>query len=213
MASQLQIYNDALLMCGERFLGSLTENREPRRLLDNVWSGGGVKFCLEQGQWIFAMAGCRIDYDPSISPTFGYNCAFQKPDDWLLTSAVCSDEFFNQPLTRYTDEGGFWYTDLQTIYVKYVSILPNYGMNLGAWPESFNKYVVSYFASRIIRRISQSEVEEQRIIQMTAQLLKEAKSASAMAGPTKFPPPGNWSRSRMRNGMRRDGGNTGGNPY
>ena len=49
MADKLSLFNGALLICGERFLSSLTENREPRHLLDNVWSNGGVKACLEQG--------------------------------------------------------------------------------------------------------------------------------------------------------------------
>jgi len=213
MTTQLQLYNDALLIVGERALASLTENREPRRLLDQVWSGGGVKFCLEQGQWFFAMCSGMLDYDTTIVPTFGYNYAFKKPDDWLLTSAVCSDEFFREPLTRYSDEAGFWYTDLQTIYVKYVSILPNYGMNIGAWPEAFNKYVAAYFASRICNKITQDENKTKLIEADCDRLLKDAKSASAMTQPTKFPAPGNWTRSRMRNGMNRDGGNTSGNLY
>lgn len=213
MTTQLNLYNDALLICGERFLASLTENREPRRLLDQVWSGGGVKHCLEQGQWFFAMNAIMIDFDPSIAPTFGYSCAFGKPDDWLSTSAVCSDEFFREPLTRYADEALFWYSDIQTIYVKYVSLLPNFGMNLNKWPESFNKYVAAYFASRIILKLSNSDAQTEKIEKMADQLLKEAKGASAMTQPTKFPAPGNWTRSRMRNGMNRDGGNTSGNLY
>lgn len=81
MTTQLDIYNGALLHCGERFLASLTEQREPRRLLDRVWSSNGVKTCLEQGQWNFAMRTIQIDYDPSIAPSFGYARAFQKPND------------------------------------------------------------------------------------------------------------------------------------
>jgi len=35
--SRLKLYNDALTACGESHLASLTEDREPRRLLDHVW--------------------------------------------------------------------------------------------------------------------------------------------------------------------------------
>jgi hypothetical protein len=39
-ASKLKLYNDALGILGERRLASLTENREPRRVLDEVWDAG-----------------------------------------------------------------------------------------------------------------------------------------------------------------------------
>jgi hypothetical protein len=119
--TKLTLYNDALLLCGERFLASLTEEREPRRLLDRAWDGGAVRACLEMGQWGFAMRTIQLDYDSGIQPDFGYARAFVKPTDWVLTSGLCSDEFFRSPLTRYTDEAGYWYSDLDTIYVRYVS--------------------------------------------------------------------------------------------
>ena len=40
MITRLQLYNSALLLLGERNLASLSENREPRRLLDHVWDTG-----------------------------------------------------------------------------------------------------------------------------------------------------------------------------
>ena len=55
MTDRLSLYNDALLLCGERALTSLSEDREPRRLLDQIWNSGGVNVCLAEGQWFFAM--------------------------------------------------------------------------------------------------------------------------------------------------------------
>lgn len=210
MASQLGIYNGALLLCGERFLGSLTEEREPRRLLDHVWSENGVKTCLENGQWTFAMRSVQIDYDPSVEPDFGYSRAFQKPSDWVVTSSVCVDEFFRSPQTRYVDEAGYWYSDVDTLFVRFVSSGANYGMNLGAWPDSFTEYVKAHFASKIILKLSNSETEEERIYKLAEHLKRVAKNKSAMAEPTTFPARGTWSNSRNRFPNRRDGGgNTG----
>ena len=73
MTDRLSIYNDALLLCGERGLASLTENTEPRRLLDQVWNNEGVIKCLELGQWHFAMRGVQVDYDPDLEPSYGYS--------------------------------------------------------------------------------------------------------------------------------------------
>ena len=211
MTTQLDIYNGCLLHCGERFLASLTENREPRRLLDHVWSTGGVKACLEKGQWNFAMRTVQIDYDTSIEPSFGYTRAFQKPSDWVLTSAVCSDEFFTSPLIRHVDETGYWYADLDTIYVRMVSNLDSYGMSLNDWPDSFREYVEAYFAYRIIGRMTNSESETDRLKKLSEKLLKTAKSRAAMAEPTSFPARGAWGRARNRFPNRRDGGNFTGN--
>ena len=220
MSDRLSLYNDALLLCGERSLASLTENREPRYLLDQVWEHNGVTFCLEQGQWFFAMRTAQTDYDPDVEPPFGYNRAFSKPVDWVLTSSLCSDEFFREPLTRYTDEAGYWYSDLDTIYVRYVSNDEADGLNLAGWPESFHQYVAAYFASLVILKISN---DDRRVAILTnptnprASLLGRrlllAKSRCAMAEPTKFAAQGNWSSSRLGGWPRRnwDGGNTGGN--
>ena len=211
MADQLSIYNGALLIIGERFLASLTEEREPRRLLDFIWSDNGVKECLEAGQWNFAMRSSQIDYDPAVEPDWGYNRAFSKPDDWVLTSAVCADEFFRSPLTRYVDEAGYWYSDLDTIFVRYVSSSVSYGMDMGLWPEAFTKYVQAHFASRIIMRMSNSESEHERVRKFKEKQLLEARNRSAMTGPTAFSARGNWSLSRNRFPNRRDGGGTTGN--
>jgi len=78
MATKLGLFNGALLMLGERSLATLTENREPRRLLDIVWDGGGVRTCLEAGIWNFAVRAARIEYDPSAEPGFGLDRAFTK---------------------------------------------------------------------------------------------------------------------------------------
>lgn len=209
MTDRLSLYNDALMLCGERFLASLTEEREPRRLLDQVWGSGAVNSCLEEAQWFFAMRTIQIDYDPGIQPSFGYNRGFVKPVDWLETSSVCSDEFFRNPLTRYTDESGYWYAELDTIYVRYISNDLAYGNNLSLWPDSFRLFVVAYLASEIIVKITNSEDKYAQMVALKDKRLKHAKNRAAMALPTSFPAQGSWTRSRMRYGGNRDGGNSG----
>lgn len=210
-APQLDLYNDALLACGERFLGSLTENREPRRLLDQVWASGGVQWVLERGQWNFATRSQQLDYDSSVLPGFGYYRAFDKPDDYCCTRAVCSDEYMREPLTRYVDEGGYWYADLETIYVRFVSNDPAYGMNLGIWPQTFHDCVAMHFASKIVRKLTNDASEEARIEAKRDYMLKVAKNSSAQQEPPQFPAVGTWSRARNRFPNRRDGGNSGNN--
>lgn len=208
---QLSLYNRALLGIGQRFLGSLDEEVESRRLLDQVWSDGAVDACLEMGQWYFAMRTIRLDYDPSFEPDFGYRRVFTKPTDWVLTSAVCEEEFFRVPLTRYVDEAGYWYADLDAIYVKYVSNDPTFGGTIATWPKSFYNYVAAYLAGEIIDKLTDDETKIKKAIEMRDRLLMEAKNRALMAMPTQFPAQGSWTRARQRFLNRRDGGNTSGN--
>lgn len=217
-ATRLSLYNDALLLCGERALANLTEAREPRYLLDQVWNNNGVDECLEEGQWNFAMRTIQIDYDPDIEPPFGYARAFGKPSDWILTSAVCSDEFFRVPLLQYSDEAGYWYADIDSIFVKHVSNDSDYGGDLSKWPRSFTEFVVAHFASKIVLKLSNSEAAKRLAINpenprhsVRGRALTNAKSRCAMAGPTQFEAQGNWTQARMRGGYRRDGGPSSGN--
>lgn len=205
--SRLKLYNDALTICGERHLASLTEEREPRRLLDHVWDNDGVDACLERGQWKFAMRAVRVDFDANVTPDFGYRRAFSKPSDWVLTSAFCYDEFFDVPITRYSDESDYWYADVDEVFIKYVSNDDAFGNDLSLWPATFSDYVAAHFATKIIMKLTSDEKKRDSVIKWEIRQLKLAKSNDAMAGPQKFPAPGNFVNSRYRLGSRRDRGN------
>ena len=45
---KLSVYNNALILIGERTLTALTENREPRRLLDSSFDFDAINYCLEE---------------------------------------------------------------------------------------------------------------------------------------------------------------------
>ncbi len=201
--TRLKIYNGALLLCGERQIASLTVNEEGRRLLDNVWNDGGVQYCLEEGQWRFAMCTSKFAYDTAITPQFGLRRAFAKPTDYVNTSAVCQDEYFKVPLLNYADEVGFWFADLDEIYVKYVSNADGYGMNFAGWPTSFTEFVKAYFAWKISPKLPGGTALTEKLWSTTnpkrgilPNALLIAKNRDAMAGPTTFPAVGGWIRSR-----------------
>lgn len=223
--NRLSVYNSALMLCGERSLGSLSEDREPRRLLDQVWSGtaggggNGVDWCLEQGQWWFAMRTVMIDKDPDFTRQFGYVNSFDKPTDWIATSALCSDEYFRMPLINYADERDAWYADITPIYVKYISNDAAYGNDLSRWPATFQDFVATYLASRIISKMAGDRTAQQGVImgppgQPEKGLLMinmhRARSNAAMTQPTQMIAQGRWTRARQgTRGGRNDRGNPG----
>lgn len=215
--TRLGLYNGALLLCQSRALASLTENREPRYLLDQVWQDGGVRACLEEGQWRFARRSARLDYDPAVEPDWGPRRAFSKPTDWVATSAVCSDEYLKMPLIQYKDEAQYIFADLDEIYVTYVSDDDNYGNNLAAWPPSFTEFVKAYFASKVVGKLSNDKAIIDKIIHPRTGILDRykltAKNRDAQADPPKPLAQGSWSRARQGagswNGPMGDGGSSG----
>lgn len=218
MTTRLRIYNGALLLCGESALQTLNDNVESRHLLDLVWNDEGVRFCLEQAQWHFAMRFSQFDYNPSIEPDFGYSRGFDKPDDWVSTSGVWEDDRMQTPLTQYADEVNYWFCDRDVIYVRYVSDHADFGLDLGKWPSTFTDYVKAYFASRICHKLTNAsslrtflfgpEGREDKGYVNRALLI--AKNKSAMTQPATFPSRGTWAAARHRGSSGRpwrDGGN------
>jgi len=192
---QLGLYNQALYLLGERSLASLTENREPRRILDVVWRGA-VKFCLEQGQWKFALRTSKLTYSTDVIPTFGYSRAFERPTDCVHLSKMCSDEYLQTPLLRYVEEAGWWFADLDDIYVSYVSDSLDFGNDYASWPETFSTYVATYLAAQSGLRINQSERTVEKLEKELKKVKRDALSKDAMQGSTQFLPTGSWVTSR-----------------
>lgn len=208
-ATRLSLYNDALLLCGERRLASLSEGREPRYLLDQVWDNGVIDYCLEQGLWNFAMRTVMVEYSPSVEPPFGYRRAFDKPTDYIRTAAFCSDGFFQVPLLQYVDEANFWFTNLDVIYVRYVSNDSSYGADLGKWPRTFERFVSAQMAADIVTKITQDEAKQAKVDKKCKDALLTARNVDAMNEPSARPPAGAWLSARSRGGTRSDGGNSG----
>lgn len=206
MATQLGLYNEALRLLGERRLASLSENREPRRVLDDIWNDGAMKYCLEQGQWDFAMRAVKITKSVTV-PAFGFTYAFDKPNDFIRTAGLSADEAFNMPLLYTLEEVGFWFANVNPIYVRYVSNDTNYGSDLTRWPQTFSKYVAAYLASEAAWTLTQDEKKRNDAILLATSRLLDARSKNALANATSFAPQGAWAASRLKNGSRRDRGN------
>jgi hypothetical protein len=198
MTTQLSLYNDALIHMGERPLVALTDNTEPRRVLDQIWTNAR-KFCLEQGHWKFAQRTAKLDYSLIITPAFGYPRAFTKPADFVRLSQMCVDEFLDFPLTDYKDEAGVWYANLDNIYVQYVSSDAAYGYDLTLWPETFTFYVGLYLAWRAGTRISVT-VDRDALQNDLREAKLNALSKDAVSGPTQFLPSGGWAATRSGGG-------------
>lgn len=194
MASKLSLYNDALLILGERKLASLAEAREPRRALDDAYDKA-LDFCLEQGFWNFAMRAVQIDSSASVVPTFGFNHAFTKPDDFIRMYRLSAYEQLDPPLLDIVDEPNYWYANCDPLYVKYISDDIAYGQDLSIWPETFADYVANRLAIKTCKRITGKDPGED-LIRAEKKARMDARAKDAMNEPPGFPPRGTWVRSR-----------------
>lgn len=195
MATQLGVYNIAVRELGEHPLATLTENRRVRREIDAIYTDT-IRYCLEMASWNVAMRTVLLEYDSDITTQFGYAFAFSKPDDWVHTEAVSLDEYFNEGLTRYNDEGTYLFADHEQLYLKYVSDGAGYGNDLSAWPESFTDYVGKEIAARLAWSITKSQARTNEIKAERDKAKAIAESRDNQNEPTKFLPSGNWSRAR-----------------
>ncbi len=205
MASQLGLYNAALLHLGDRTLESLTEDREARRVLDSIWGNEFVERVLVAGQWKFAARTVKLTSCANVSPEFGYTYAFQKPPDLVRLLGFSSEETASIPENQYVDENQFWFTNIDPVYVSYVSSLATHGSNLGIWPEAVTTFAEYDLASRAAMRITGNEKLWRDMVSLREAALLKAQSLDAMEGPTRFLQPGNWTRARFGS-RRRDYG-------
>ena len=206
---KLRVFNEALRILGSRAISSLTEGRESQRVLTELWGANdeAVVACLERGEWNFAIRSAQVDYDSDIVPSFGFRRAFQKPADFCRLATLCSDEYFNYPLNarQFSDESGYWLTDLDVLYVRFVSCDSDYGLNSGNWTESFSKYLAAYLAYECCERITASTQKEQVAGYRMEQALRGAQSLDGMNEGTKIPPSGRWAQSRGQTSGRGSG--------
>jgi hypothetical protein len=204
---KLDIYNRALLILGSRRLSSLSENREPRHLLDQAWGSNDnvIARALEVADWNFATKAVKGVASTSLEPAFGYEYTFDKPDDLVRLTSLSSSPGVSRAMDYgdYADEANFWYTNVDQIYVRYVSNADDYGFDSSKWTEAFKEYVAACLAEDVCEPITNSDTKLRRVMYIKTEAKKHAKSRDAMDEGFKRLPSGTWSRSRgTRSGER-----------
>lgn len=198
--SKLSLYRGACEVLGERKIQSLTEDVPTRKSLDGVWDREGVKRCLQAGLWNFATRGVMLTYDPSYTPASGFSRVFTLPEDFVRLVSLSASEFNEPSLKRYNIDARFIFSDLDEVYLRYVSSDTLYGFDYSKWPPNFTAFVEHDFAFRICRRVTGSgrtkmEVERDRNAKLDSALSTDAAEEAAVVAPS-----GSWGQARGRRG-------------
>jgi hypothetical protein len=196
MTTQLRVYNAALRLLGERRLTSTSEARDSRYHLDDAYTE--VKaLCLEQGYWNFAMRAVSLTSSSSITVSFGFEYAFEKPTDWVRTYIVSENEMLEQWASHFSEEAGIWYADTTPLYSRYVSNDSSYGLDLAKWTQSYADYVAAELALSVAPSISSMSSEKfETLVKVRDRARAKAMTHDAMDEPPVSPPQGAWVRSR-----------------
>jgi len=195
------VYNDALLLMGLEEITSNTDDSNRRSKLDRALDAGLVADLLEDTGWQFGKISTQIDFDPSAEPAWGYTRAIPKPTDMHRLDGVWTDEYMRSPLKRYSDEGDYWFSDYDTVYISYVST--DFLVNPSNWPVYFKRLV----AARMAKDAAPSLVKTEGADFENANMVYEERKASAMSNDVMQSPPrllttGNWVGSRQRGNYR-----------
>ncbi len=210
---KLSLYKSALTACGERSIAKLSEPREPRRLLDEVWNrgSGAVKYFLEQGLWNFAIRTSKLDSSSSVSTDFGYTFTFDMPSDYVRLVELSSGEYFTQPMTRFEIEQIYLFADVDPIYMRYISDDSSYGSDLSLWPETLTLWAGYWLATQIAPTLK-NDIDMDKLERRERRYLADARSKDAQQEPTRWPPLSSWASARLNrigHGGRRDRGSRG----
>ena len=129
-------------------------------------------------------------------PLFGFNNAFPYPTDWIRTQIVSTSPDLDPPLMQYRDEGNYIYANATPIYLSYISADPQYGMNIGGWPENFVDYVTYRLARKISLRLNNDKQLKMDLKKDEDRARRVAKAQEAMNDPPGMPPVPYWARAR-----------------
>jgi hypothetical protein len=172
--NQLGLYNDALLILGQRQLASLSEDREPRHRLDSAYGVDAIRYCLELVKPNFATRTSILN-SPAAATTFAYSHTF--PSNYVTVVKPYTTAALDQPVTRYIIEGKTLKTDFATVYLRYVA--DDYAIT--DWDPSFFRVVAAYLAKECATRLSPEEYEKVAGIFTTR--VKEALDLESLKAP------------------------------
>ncbi|WP_372809326.1 hypothetical protein [Litorivivens sp.] len=190
----LNIYNDALFCLDLPQLTSVNDDSEARTKLSVALSQNLVEAYLFDKAWQWAVTSSKITYDPSVEPEWGYQYAFDKPDNILKIDGVFVDEYFQVPLIPYEDEGDLFFANVQEIYLKYIPL--DTVSTPASWPAYFRKLVA---ASMAVHAGGSLGGNVQKAVMILEDRESKAFSIDAQQSPPRIIANGNWTQSRWAN--------------
>lgn len=144
--TKLSLYNNALILLGQRVLSNDTEDRPNRHKLDALYNNGAVDYCLEMGKPRFASTLVALTGG---TPTLitGYTKEATLPSSFQAIIGVYADASMDQEITRFTHEEDKILSDVTVVYVRFVQDFATSGLTYMS--ASFASLVSAYLAREL----------------------------------------------------------------
>ncbi len=204
MATKLGIYNLALgTYIGTQHLADVTEDVGPRYALDRVYDDVLLGM-LKRGAWKFALRSAPLTKDVT-APTLHRQHSYTKPADFVRIGKIAQDARFSVELLDYVEEGDKLYSDIDPIFLQWVSKDAAYGLNLAKFPDAYQHAVASELAAQSALPVSKDRGDRNDLLKIASMKLDLARRTDALNEPVKGKPAGQLVRSRFATGSRLNG--------
>lgn len=149
--TKLSLYNNALLLVGERKLATETDDVPSRYELDTAYSDpSAAAYCLELVKPKFALKTVKLT-SPTTPVEHGLAYEYAFPSDYITIHSVFSDAELNDELHRYIIEDRAIACDNPTnIWLRYITD----SRDLANWTPSFANVVAAYLGKQIAPRFA-----------------------------------------------------------
>ena len=153
---KLGLYNDACRIAGAERLADLTEAREARYKLDEIFDLGAIEFCLRIAMPAFARKTASLS-NAGASTSPAYSATHNLPSDFVINllradglPSLYADAKLEQPVARHHRDGDVIYTDYDTVYLRYVYLNETYS----TWDAEFVRLFTAYLGMELAERIA-----------------------------------------------------------
>jgi hypothetical protein len=197
MPTKLSIFNEALRLLGQPRLTAVDVETEHGRQLRDAWEGA-VMACYEAGTFNHTVK--RVELSRlGTTPVWGYQYYYGLPVDFVRVAEISQSGVPNDPLVDYEIDDGGLATDVDKVYLKYVSselliLTP------GEWSQSFADFVAATLAVRTAPKLASSNIE--LAMEWEKRYRLKALGVDAIQNPPQRRYPGRWAMAAR--GARRN---------
>lgn len=208
MPSPTDIANRALAHLGQNRVTSIDERTVEADIIRDVYDEVR-KGALRAHPWNFAIRRAVLGPDTT-APAFGWRFRFRKPAanerefhaGWLRTLTIHDTDRAEQgryhdigrdPQIPYEDEGGFFLSNVDTLYLRYVADIPD----INRWDSLAREYFALTLGAEVAIRFTESNTRQSTLYEMAGRKLVQARAVDGMDTPSRQYPIGSWERARI----------------
>jgi len=165
MSTKLALYNQALLVIGAERLLDITEEREVRFRLDDIYDLGAVQHTLKHAAPDFARRTANLTSTTAPNDS-GLGYVHDLPDDFLSIlmdgenrHQIYQDAALDVSILRFLREGDTIVTDYKDVYIRYVANVTD----ISQWSPEFVRVVAHYMGMELAQRMAPQHYEVAKV--------------------------------------------------